>query len=397
MRRRSLLIGTAGGIATTTAGCLRFGSSEAGTPTGDPGGRVFLEAGSMTVEDPPGEVQGKLQAVVRGVSGEAEATYDDGTGLFTVTGPGTAIFDLADDSLRSLSFTVDGEEGVDVLRGGTLVEENTTSFDRRFDGSGTPTRTPMSTDRTAATTTDAPDSTPTETATGTPTASSVGTTRSSDVQPIFAYRFEDGFTDSANGIDPKPAASAVDLVSGRGGTVLELGGDGSGDDGGYVDVSHDDIGQYISPGDSLTLAMWVRPRNNSGWEILAGGPGMGMGMRRGRIRCAWYSPATNDFLFSADADVSEALPNGEWHHLVGVLEADRLGRLYVDGEEIAVDTFDGEHGYTEAKYPEMRIGFHGRADDGAYDSHFGGRLDDIRLYRGAMSADEVSSLYRGTR
>lgn len=363
----------------------------------------------MTVEDPPGEVQGRLEAVVRGVSGEADTTHDEDTGLFSVVGPGTAIFDLAEGSLRALSFTVDGEEGVDVLRGGTLVEEDTTSFDRRFDGAATPTRTSTASAGTMSSpteTAEASDETATTTeesatratATGTPVPTRTGTSRpSGDVRPIFTYRFEDGFTDSANGIDPKPASTGVDLVSGRGGTVLELAGDGSGDDGGYVDISHDDIGRHISPGDSLTLAMWVRPRNNSGWEILAGGPGIGMGMRRGRVRCAWYSPATNDFLFSADADVSEVLPNGEWHHLVGVLEADRLGRLYADGEEVAVDTFDGEHGYTEAKYPEMRVGFHGRADDGAYDSHFGGRLDDVRLYRGAMSADEVRSLYRGTR
>ena len=360
----------------------------------------------MTVEDPPGEIQGELEATVRGVTGEAETAYDERTGLFSVAGPGTAIFNLEKESLERLSFTVEAGEGVDVLQNGALLTGDTTSFSRRFSEtteeapeSETATATPETTAPPTSTPTPTPTQTPTPAASPTPTPTPTPTeTRpaTDEVRPIFAYRFEDGFTDSANGIDPTPAETGVRLVNGRDGTVLELGGDGSGDGGGYLDISYDDIRQYASSGDSLTLAMWVRPRNNSGWEILASGPGLGMRMRGGRVGVRWYIPSRGENLYRADASADALVPNGEWHHLVGVLKADRAARLYVDGERVAADRLSQRHGYTEAKYPQMRIGFHGRADDGGYDSHFGGWVDDIRFYRGAMSDDEVRSLYRGT-
>ena len=72
-----------------------------------------------------------------------------------------------------------------------------------------------------------------------------------------------------------------------------------------------------------------------------------------------------------------------WRHVVAVREQSRL-RLYVDGKQVAESTeFNPAHFDLDAKTP-LRIGF------GSHD-FLKGKLKDVRLYDGALSAEAVAT------
>ncbi|MCA9016246.1 MAG: LamG domain-containing protein, partial [Planctomycetaceae bacterium] len=77
-----------------------------------------------------------------------------------------------------------------------------------------------------------------------------------------------------------------------------------------------------------------------------------------------------------------------WRQIVAVKEKDRL-KLYVDGALVATSSqFDpAEYDLTNDK--PLQIGF------GAHD-YFNGNMKDVKLYRRALSADEVRKNYTGS-
>ena len=78
-------------------------------------------------------------------------------------------------------------------------------------------------------------------------------------------------------------------------------------------------------------------------------------------------------------------PSG-WHHVAAVRDADRL-RLYVDGEQVSESVTLRPDNLDVSNPQPLRIGF------GAQD-HFQGKLADVRIYRGALSADQIRRLIR---
>lgn len=76
-----------------------------------------------------------------------------------------------------------------------------------------------------------------------------------------------------------------------------------------------------------------------------------------------------------------------WHHVAAVRGRDRL-RLFVDGEQVAESSQFAAKDYDLTNRQPLRIGF------GAQD-HFHGDLADVRLYRGALSAEQVGKLHKG--
>jgi Concanavalin A-like lectin/glucanases superfamily len=76
-------------------------------------------------------------------------------------------------------------------------------------------------------------------------------------------------------------------------------------------------------------------------------------------------------------------PSG-WHHVAAVRDADRL-RLYVDGEQVAESKAFESHTYGWSETGSLKIGF------GAQD-YFQGNLSDVRMYRGALSINEIREL-----
>ncbi|MEQ1825505.1 MAG: LamG-like jellyroll fold domain-containing protein [Pirellula sp.] len=76
-----------------------------------------------------------------------------------------------------------------------------------------------------------------------------------------------------------------------------------------------------------------------------------------------------------------------WHHIAAIRRADKL-QLYVDGQRVAESTtFDPEQ-YNLSTTAPLRIGF------GAQD-YFNGKISDVRLFRSALSSEQVRELASG--
>lgn len=73
-----------------------------------------------------------------------------------------------------------------------------------------------------------------------------------------------------------------------------------------------------------------------------------------------------------------------WRHIAAVREQSRL-RLYVDGKHVAESTEFNSASFDLAARAPLRIGF------GSHD-FLNGRLKDVRLYDGALSAESVKTL-----
>ncbi|MGE0755370.1 MAG: LamG-like jellyroll fold domain-containing protein [Pirellulaceae bacterium] len=88
-----------------------------------------------------------------------------------------------------------------------------------------------------------------------------------------------------------------------------------------------------------------------------------------------------------NATLDRELPAG-WHHVVAVRGSDQL-QLYVDGAAVAQSARFTSGDYDLTNRQPLDIGF------GAQD-HFHGRMADVRIYRGALTANAVRELYRDT-
>lgn len=108
-------------------------------------------------------------------------------------------------------------------------------------------------------------------------------------------------------------------------------------------------------------------------------------------RLASADPAGSTTSFAVSPVVSPAL--NQWHHVCGVLKSGDHA-IYLDGSRIATGTATTT---ALGSSPATTIGVMGYAGSAVYTS-LGGRLADVRLWVGrAMSAAEVSALYRRGR
>jgi hypothetical protein len=133
---------------------------------------------------------------------------------------------------------------------------------------------------------------------------------------------------------------------------------------------------------AMSIALWV---NYSGAIPATSQPFIGFGASgAGRIKlgfnggqlAAWKGASSTTL-------VSAAPPASGWHHLAYTFDG-TTRRLYVDGAEKNSSTMAGETGAVA----EGHIGSYGT-------QHFAGTLDEIRLYRRALTAGEVGQLAGG--
>ena len=99
-------------------------------------------------------------------------------------------------------------------------------------------------------------------------------------------------------------------------------------------------------------------------------------------------PEKGDASVPGDPPVNPILMNdGEWHHVVGTWgDADGNVNLYLDGNLLQQAT------YTTPSYPLTNI-YLGRMADGG--RTYTGLLDDVQIYGGALTADEIQIVMAG--
>ena len=174
--------------------------------------------------------------------------------------------------------------------------------------------------------------------------------------------------------------------------------DGSG---GHVEIFKTTVLDAVHQ-NSYTVAAWFKPENlppgtedandatygivlRSGWHLGIAYNGEGK-----FIMTHWTAPET----WAGAGSWEDTYPPGRWHHVAGVVDRPAgTVKIYVNGEEKGTGEF-AAGAEPKAYETSWKIGIGGPgAEKWAWPAK--GAIDDVRLYRKALTADEVKALFEG--
>ena len=139
-------------------------------------------------------------------------------------------------------------------------------------------------------------------------------------------------------------------------------------------------------GKPFTLEIWALPDGKDGVLISHGGPqnGAGLILEQGKPAFVVNSGSTR-----ARATATAPVLEG-WHHFVGVLEADKTMKLYVDGQIVA--QAKSEFIPAQPKQP-LRLGGDGNNNlvGETLDASYTGMMDQFAIYTRALSGLEIQA------
>ena len=143
-------------------------------------------------------------------------------------------------------------------------------------------------------------------------------------------------------------------------------------------------------GKAITVEAWMTATNPNGVIVARGGPGEGFALtlETGKPTFHIRSASTLSTVSGPKRIV------GGWHHVVGVLTAEKEMRLYVDGERVGEGTASGL--LTKDPAQGLDIGDDIAGAVGGYQSPFPfvGIIDEVRLYFTAVDDAAVAERYR---
>lgn len=160
----------------------------------------------------------------------------------------------------------------------------------------------------------------------------------------------------------------------------------------YVEVPDDSTLRFMQSS-SFTISFWAMPVSQG--HIVCK-------MRGARQRnvfgyqTAW-SPKNSTFGFAVESSWKGAVsattglnsaPAGSWYH-VAAMYADKDIKIYLNGELRDNKTFDLSTGSTT---PDKNLVIGARSYDSTITRFFGGKIDDVRIYDGALSDAEIWAL-----
>jgi len=190
------------------------------------------------------------------------------------------------------------------------------------------------------------------------------------------------FEDEKDGhlIDSSPNScrlrcEGVSVEAGRGGKVLRCG------EGGAVAAVP---APFFHPG-GITVSLWCKPSEDGQsdrWMLNTvgrGTDGYRLGLSGGHPN--WQVPREN---WSHGLRGPGKLPVNEWSHVAATFD-NKIMRLYVNGREVG--TLERQGFINPGK--SITVGAHGSDLDRA---RFRGWLDDVRVYRRVLSADDIAKL-----
>jgi hypothetical protein len=173
-------------------------------------------------------------------------------------------------------------------------------------------------------------------------------------------------------------------VAGRKGNALALNGST-----GYLSLPND---LMLKVGD-FTISTWVYWDASKNWtRIFDFGSGTGHYMfltPRSGAGTARFAMTVNGGYGELQVNGTAALPVGQWTH-VAVTLSGRTCILYVNGAEVARNTYMFEAPFRLGSTSQNWIG---RSQYN--DPYFNGKVDDFRIYHGALSASDIATLASG--
>jgi len=171
--------------------------------------------------------------------------------------------------------------------------------------------------------------------------------------------------------------SPMSPVEGKVGKALAFTG------GGFLDIA-DARGLNLS--DAMTLALWVFPKQVGSMRLVDKGPAGGADAY---LLDTHPENHVRVILRPATLNTQEALPAGRWTH-VAVTFAQGALRGYLDGRMAAEAT--NLRGNITPTDLSLRLGA-----DSEGQSRFVGLIDDVRIYRKALTGEEIGSLVRAAK
>jgi hypothetical protein len=166
--------------------------------------------------------------------------------------------------------------------------------------------------------------------------------------------------------------SSVKLIEGKVGKALEFTG------GTFVDVAN---APDLNLSEAMTLALWVFPKHVGSMRLVDKGPAGGADAY---LLDTHPENHVRAILRPATIGTRETLPVDQWTH-VAVTFAQGALRVYLNGRVVAeAANLRGKITPTDLS---LRLGA-----DSQGQSRFAGRLDDVRIYGRALSAEEISVL-----
>ncbi len=165
----------------------------------------------------------------------------------------------------------------------------------------------------------------------------------------------------------------------------------------YIALNHSYVGAVVA---EVSVSGWVNTTYSAGggiagnWAILD--------FDRSEFFNVFLDSSTGQLSFSTNASgihdftAGSSINDGSWHHVAAVYDGtDKI--LYVDGVEIGRDV--NTHGGSALGNASTRFGFIGDGSeastfDGARNNaYYDGQFDDIRLYEGTLTADEIAAQF----
>lgn len=222
----------------------------------------------------------------------------------------------------------------------------------------------------------------------------------SGLEAVFRHALDGSFDDAANDVDGQPADGGLAFVDGDRGTALSFDGRGTRSDAGYYDLPYDALERHLDVGDPITAAFWMQPAALDDWYATFAGTGVTVSLRRGNLRISRFNTQTRRNDYEASVSAPRVLDAGRYQHVIATVEPGVAARLFVDGSEVAATGVDADQGYQPKQASGIdvaRVGFVPSGDDGGYDAHYEGQLDDVRFYRGSVDADGAQALHDAMR
>ena len=141
----------------------------------------------------------------------------------------------------------------------------------------------------------------------------------------------------------------------------------------------------------LTISTWVKSDNADGVVLVRGGGAAGYVL--------WLKGGKPNFGVRSGGELSSIAAKqrivGDWAHLAAVLTPERQMRLYIDGKLAASGEAKSLIGGNPAEALEIGL------DDGSIVGNypgpgaFGGLIDEVRLYRAALTKEQIAQLAAG--
>jgi hypothetical protein len=216
---------------------------------------------------------------------------------------------------------------------------------------------------------------------------SVSSVAFANEETVLDLKFDNNASDSSASAVTPSVFGTPEFSQGRIGQAIKLKSPGQ-----YVDLGHRDEFRF---GDStdFSVAFWIKSDGINGDPSIISNKDWNSGSNTGWILAVNSRNLIWNFKTSESSRLDYHMPNvvdHNWHHIVVTHDRDGDARFYKDGNLIHTVNISGMKGTLDSLYT-TKIGQDGT---GKYGSTLTAKVDELQIYRKALSESEVRSMYK---